>query len=158
MEVVLRPVTPEDEPFLRRVYASTRAEELAPVPWTDEQKRAFCDLQFAAQDSHYRATWPGATYDVVVVDGEPAGRLWQVSAADEVHVLDVAILPEFRGRGIGTRLLRDVLDGAAATGRYASISVEKFNHRARALYERLGFAVVDETGVYERMEWRAGVS
>lgn len=153
-EIALRPVTPEDEPFLRRVYASTRAEELAQVPWPDEQKQAFCDWQYDMQERHYHANWPDSRYDVVVVDGRPAGRLWQTESDEDVHVLDIAILPEFRGRGVGEHLLREVQERAAATGRSASIYVERFN-RARSLYERLGFVQVEEGDVYLRMEWRA---
>ena len=145
---------PEDEPFLRHVYASTRAEELARVPWPDEMKQAFCDMQFTAQDADYRARWDDMRYDVILVDGEPAGRLWQSFTPREVHVLDIAVLPEFRGRGAGEAVLRDVQAHAAATGRPATISVERFN-RARNLYERLGFTVVEEGDVYLRMEWRA---
>lgn len=151
-DVALRPAAPEDEPFLRRVYASTRADELAAVPWPDEVKRAFCDLQFDAQGADYRGRWSDLTYEVVLVDGAPAGRFWRAYTADNVHVLDLAILPEFRGRGAGTFLLRSVLADAAATGRTASISVEKQN-RARELYERLGFRVVMESDVHYRMEW-----
>jgi ribosomal protein S18 acetylase RimI-like enzyme len=153
VDVVLRPVTPEDEPFLRRVYASTRAEELAPVPWTDEQKTAFCDMQYAAQKADYTARWDEVRYDVVLLDGAPAGRLWQSFTPDEVHVLDIAILPEFRGRGVGELLLRDVMDHARQTGRPATIYVEKTN-RARNLYARLGFVLTSEGELYDRMEWR----
>jgi ribosomal protein S18 acetylase RimI-like enzyme len=152
-DVALRPAAPEDEPFLRRVYASTRADELARVPWTDEMKRAFCDMQFDAQAADYRSRWSDMAYDVVLVGGRPAGRFWRTFTPENVHVLDLAILPEFRGRGAGTALLRSVLDEAAASGRTASISVEKLN-RARRLYERLGFVIVNETDVYYRMEWR----
>lgn len=155
--VSLRPAAPEDEPFLRRVYASTRAEELERVPWSDATKQAFCDMQFDAQDADYRARWGETTYEVIVVDGEPAGRFWRAFKPDNVHVLDISILPEFRGRGAGTALLRSVLDEARASGRSASISVEKFN-RARALYERLGFRVVSESDVHYRMEWRPDAS
>jgi len=156
-DVTLRAAAPEDEPFLRRVYASTRADELERVPWSDEMKRRFCDMQFDAQDTDYRARWKDMSYDVVVVDGKPAGRFWRTFTPENVHVLDLAILPEFRGRGAGTALLRQVLDDAASSGRTASISVEKFN-RARALYERLGFRVVTETDVHYRMEWRPAAS
>lgn len=150
-DVTLRPAAPEDEPFLRRVYASTRADELAQVPWSDEMKRRFCDMQFDAQDADYRARWRDMRYDVILVGGEPAGRLWQAFSPSNVHVLDLAILPEFRGRGAGTKLLRDVIAHATSTGRSTSISVEKLN-RARALYERLGFRVVSESDVHYRME------
>jgi ribosomal protein S18 acetylase RimI-like enzyme len=146
-----RAVAPADEPFLRRVYASTRADELAGVPWTAEQKAAFCDMQFDAQDRDYRSRWSDSTYDIVLLDGVPAGRLWAGYTAANVHVLDIAILPEFRGKGAGGQVLRELIEQAQSTQRTFSIHVEKTNP-ARRLYERLGLRVVDEGELYDRME------
>lgn len=154
-EVALRPETPGDEAFARGVYASTREEELAVTPWTDEEKAAFVAMQYAAQRSYYRDVYPDATYDVVVVDGEDAGRLYVARLAEEIRVIDVALLPAFRGRGIGQRLLGDVLAEAGASGRKVVIHVEQ-NNRARELYLRLGFVPAEDLGVYLRMEWAPG--
>jgi ribosomal protein S18 acetylase RimI-like enzyme len=151
--VELRPTKPADEPFLRDVYASTRADELARVPWTDEQKRAFTDQQFTAQDAYYREHYRGATYDVILVDGKPAGRLYVARWADEIRIMDIAVLPAFRGAGAGTRLLESLQAEAAAGGKSLSIHVERFN-RATRLYERLGFRVVEDRDPYVFMEWR----
>jgi ribosomal protein S18 acetylase RimI-like enzyme len=151
MDVTLRAVTTDDEPFLRQVYASTRADELASVPWTAEQKTAFCDMQYDAQERDYRSRWPDMRYEIIVVDGAPAGRLWQSFTPDEAHVLDIAILPEFRGQGAGRHVLQHAIDEARATNRMFSIYVEKTNP-ARRLYERLGLRVVAEGELYDRME------
>lgn len=149
----LRPVVDHDRAFLLRVYASTRAEELAPVPWSDADKAAFLAQQFDAQHAAYHASYPHASFDVVVVDGEPAGRLYVDRRPGDIRIVDVALLPSFRGRGIGTALLQAVQAEAVALGRRVSIHVERFNP-ARALYERLGFAVVGSTGeVYLLLEW-----
>src|SRR5690348_16787850 len=91
----LRPVTSDDAEFLYRVYASTREEELSAVPWPPEQKEAFLRMQFSAQDKHYRAHYAGATYDVILVDGVPAGRLYVYRTPREIRVMDIALLPEF---------------------------------------------------------------
>jgi ribosomal protein S18 acetylase RimI-like enzyme len=153
MRVALRPVRTSDEPFLLRVYAGTRAEELAPVPWTPEQKAAFVAQQFAAQTAHYAQHYAGMSADVILVDGEPAGRLLVARWADEILIVDISILPELRGRGAGTVLVRRLLDEAAAVGKRLSLHVEREN-RAVRLYERLGFRPVGEQGVvYTRMEW-----
>lgn len=152
-DVVLRPVEPADDALLRRVYASTREEELAHVPWTDEQRAAFLSMQYEAQAAHYAEYYPGASYDVIEVGGEPAGRLWVYRDVDRILVTDIAILPEFRGRGIGELLLRDVLAEGAAKGQSVHIQVEKQN-RARNLYTRLGFTLVSEGPVYDALEWR----
>lgn len=152
MAVSLRPVAPEDGRFLAGVYASTRAEELAPVPWTDEQKAAFLAQQFAAQTAHYAEHYTGMSSHVIVVDDAPAGRLLVARWEREIRIVDIALLPEFRGRGAGTRLLRDLMDEARAAGKRLSIHVEVSNP-AMTLYRRLGFRPVDEVGVYLRMEW-----
>lgn len=149
--VTLRPVAPGDEELLFRVYASTREEELAQVPWTDEAKLAFLRSQFAAQDAHYRAHYDGAGYDVVLVAGRPAGRLYVARWDDEIRIMDVALLPEFRGHGIGTELLLEVLEEAASSRKRVTVHVEKHNP-ALALYERLGFVAVADRGVYLLLE------
>jgi ribosomal protein S18 acetylase RimI-like enzyme len=151
MRVALRPVRDADEPFLLRVYAGTRAEELAPVPWTAEQKAAFVGQQFAAQTAHYAQHYAGMRADVILVDDVPAGRLPVARWAEEIRIVDISILPELRGRGAGSIVLRGLLDEATAAGKRLSIHVEREN-RALGLSERLGFRRVGEHGVYLRME------
>ena len=142
-----------DEPFLLCVYAGTRAGELAPVPWSPEQKAAFVAQQFAAQTAHYARHYAGMSADVILVDDEPAGRLLVARWAGEIRIVDISILPEVRGRGAGTVVLRRLLDEAAAAGKRLSVHVEREN-RAVALYERLGFRPAGEhADVYLRMEW-----
>jgi len=150
----LRTVTPEDEQFLRAVYASTRSEELARVPWSDEQKRAFIDMQFAAQDADYRRNYPDAQYSIIEVQGVPAGRLYVDRGSKEIRIIDIALLPEHRRAGIGTSLLRALQDEARATGKTLTIHVEKFNP-ARSLYHRLGFQQIEDKGVYLLLEWKS---
>lgn len=149
-EVTLRPVTAGDRSLLEAVYASTRETELALVPWDDATKRAFFAQQFAAQDRHYREHYPGATLDVIEAGGEPAGRLYVHWGAAEIRIMDIALLPPFRGRGIGTRLLRELLVSGRDSGRSVSVHVERENP-ARRLYERLGFRPVGEHGIYVLM-------
>lgn len=149
----LRPVRPEDREFLCSVYASTRAEELAPVPWTEEQKAVFLEMQFAAQAADYGRNYPEADCSVIEVDGVPAGRLYVERRAAEIRLIDIALLPRFRRSGIGTKLLTDLIAEANGRGVPVTIHVEVFNP-ARRLYERLGFAPVEEHGVYLLMERR----
>jgi ribosomal protein S18 acetylase RimI-like enzyme len=150
----LRPATAEDAGFLYRVYASTREEELAATPWSAEQKEAFLRMQFAAQDEHYRAHYTGASYDIILVDGAPAGRLYVYRTPREIRVMDIALLPEFRRRGVGERVFRDLFAEADDRRQVVSIHVEYYNV-ARRLYERLGFRPADtteETPAYVLME------
>lgn len=150
----LRPVADDDRAFLVDLYASVREPELAQVPWDAVTLRSFIEHQFAAQDAHYRGNYPGATLDVVEVDGERAGRLYVHRGPRDIRIMDIALTAPFRGRGIGSTLLRALLDEAAATGRKVSIHVERGNP-ARALYERLGFRQVASTGVYDLLECAA---
>jgi ribosomal protein S18 acetylase RimI-like enzyme len=147
----LRPVEPSDTDFLCRLYASTREAELRAVPWPDSQKEAFLRMQFEAQSREWSAANPQGSFQVVLVEGEPAGRLYVDRRADEFRVVDVSLLPEFRGRGIGTALLAHVIGTADAAGKPVRIHVERFNP-ARRLYERLGFRVIREGEVYLLME------
>jgi ribosomal protein S18 acetylase RimI-like enzyme len=155
--VTLRPVEAGDEHFLLRVYAGTREEELAPVPWSAEEKAAFVAQQFAAQTTHYAGHYTGMSGDVILLGGVPAGRLLVARWAEEIRIVDISILPEFRGRGAGGVLLRKLMAEAAAAGKRVSIHVERTN-RALGLYEGLGFRPEGEHGVYLRMEWAPAVA
>jgi ribosomal protein S18 acetylase RimI-like enzyme len=149
--VRLRPVSTHDRAFLVELYGSTREAELAQVSWADGQKEAFLEQQFAAQDHHYRSSYPGATLDVIEVDGSRAGRLYVHRGPSDIRIMDIALAPAFRGRGIGTSLLRSLMHEANASGRKLSIHVEQ-NNPARTLYDRLGFLPAGEHGVYVLME------
>jgi ribosomal protein S18 acetylase RimI-like enzyme len=147
----LRAVEPADRRFLFEVYARTRDEELARVDWDASQRDAFLLHQFTVQDRFYREHYDGAEFSVVLLDGEPIGRLYVARRPDEIRVIDLALLPAQRGAGVGTRLLEALLGEAARSQRRLSVHVEKLN-RARSLYERLGFRAVDDSGVYTLME------
>lgn len=150
--VALRPRRDADRDFLCLLYASTRTDELAAAPWNDSEKRAFLEWQFEAQTTHYDAVYADATFLIVERAGEPIGRLYLQRRADEIRVVDIALLPEHRGHGLGRRLMEDVLAEAAADGLAVRIHVEA-NNPAMRLYERLGFRQVDTNGVYHLMEW-----
>lgn len=149
-----RPIADADLPFLFRVYASTRAEELAPVPWSDAQKTAFLNQQFNAQHTDYQRNYAGADWLVILRDGEGIGRLYLWRSAREHNVVDIALLPEHRSLGLGAAIMRDLQDQASAAGKPLSVHVEKFNP-AQRLYRRLGFATVEDQGVYDLMRWNA---
>jgi ribosomal protein S18 acetylase RimI-like enzyme len=154
-EPSLRAVGHSDTPFLQAVYASTRAEELALTSWSDEQKGAFCQHQFAAQDAHYRQHYPTAIFSIIERGGVPVGRLYVDRWEKEIRIMDIAVLPEFRGAGIGTKLIRELQEEARESGKALTIHVEKFN-RALGLYERMGFTKKADREVYWLMEWRGG--
>ncbi len=149
----LRPVLATDDPFLARLYASTRADEMAIVPWTAGQKAAFLSQQLAAQSADYRRNHASAAFSVVEVDGEAVGRLVVDRRPDEVLLVDVSLLPEHRGRGVGGALLSELVEEARRGGKPLRIHVERFN-RALTLYARLGFRLLSDGGVYYLLEWR----
>jgi ribosomal protein S18 acetylase RimI-like enzyme len=153
-QVTFRPIAPDDMDLLLRVYRSTREEELAMVvDWTDEQKDAFVRSQFEAQHAWYRDHYGGAQFDVILVDGVPAGRLYVHRRDREIRLVDITLLPEFRAGGVGTSLLRDLLAEGETAGKPVTIHVEVFNPAMR-LYERLGFSPIEERGPYRLMEWK----
>lgn len=153
--VARRPTTPEDYPFLYEVYAASRADEMKMAPWTDGEKEAFLQQQFQTQDQYYRRHYPDATFEVLLVEGVPAGRLYvdRIGFPDEYRIMDIALLPEFRNQGIGTALIQEILMAASTTGRAVRLHVESFNP-AQHLYERLGFRTIGQNGPYYFQEWR----
>lgn len=151
MNITLRPITDADMAFLHRLYATTRESELMQVPWTAVQKAAFVSQQFHAQHQYWQENYTDTSWDLILADGQPIGRLYVARWPDDIRIVDIALMPEQRGGGLGTRLLRDVLAEGDASGRKVSIHVEMFNP-ARHLYERLGFVQAGERGVYLLME------
>lgn len=153
--VTFRPITSEDRELLLRVYRSTREDELAMVvDWTPEMKDAFILQQFTAQHTWYQEHYQGAEFLVILVDGAPAGRLYVHRRPSEIRLVDIALLPEYRNTGLGTRLLCDLLAEGEATGKPVTIHVEIYNPAMR-LYLRLGFRPIEDRGVYQLLEWRS---
>jgi GNAT superfamily N-acetyltransferase len=150
--VAVRPATDDDRDLLLRVYASTRADELDLVDWPAATKRSFVEIQFAAQDAHYRERYQGATFDLVVVRGRPCGRMYVDRRPTGIRLVDIALLPERRNAGVGSLLLRRLMDEAAGSGRTLSLHVE-IGNPAHRLYTRLGFVPVAHDGIRLRMEW-----
>ncbi len=155
--LTFRPITDEDLPFLRALYGSARAEELAQVDWDDATREAFLDQQFSAQHAAYQATYAGARFDVVLRDGVPVGRLYVMRWPREIRIVDVALMPEARGQGLGTGLLQGLIAEADAAGVPLGIHVEKVNPALR-LDQRLGFEPVADREVYWYMERRPGAA
>jgi ribosomal protein S18 acetylase RimI-like enzyme len=152
--LTFRPITDGDLPFIARVYASTRSEELAATDWSDEQKATFLEQQFQAQHAHYQRYYPQADWLVTMREGEDIGRLYIERWPSQHRIIDITLLPAHRGRGLGVALLRDLQDEAAAAGKAVSIHVEKFNPAMR-LYRHLGFTTAEDKGVYDLMRWTA---
>ena len=151
--IAFRPIRPEDAGFLYEVYASTRQDEMAVLPWEPSQKEAFLRMQFKAQHEYYQEHYPGDSFQVILLDGRPIGRLYLGRWEQEFRVIDIALLPAYRNRGIGSALMHDILKEAGQAGKPVRIHVEKTNPALR-LYGRLGFSKIEDKGVYDLMEWR----
>ena len=153
-KISLRPVTDADDPVLLEIYASTRVQELDMVPWGEEQKNAFVKMQFEAQTQHYKAEHPQANHDLICLADAPVGRLYLDRQAERLHILDITVLPQHRNTGIGSFVLRQILEEAAKSRKPVTIYVETFNPSVR-LFERLAFQRDQETGLHFLMKWCA---
>lgn len=151
----LRPAREEDEALLLEIYSSTRADEMALVPWDAAMKDSFLRSQFAAQQTHYRSYFPHARHDMILVDEEPIGRVYVDRRETEIRILDITLLPGTRGRGVGSQIIQELMKEAADQDKSLSIYVESFN-RSLDLFQRLGFAKADDNGASWLMVWNAG--
>ena len=148
MNLVLREATPEDRPFLLEVYASTRLEELEPFGWDDSQKRAFIEMQFLARERCY----PRVDDHIIILDGRPVGRLLVDRNETGLVLRDIALLTEYRNAGIGSRLIKDLMNEATGAGKSIDLHVLATSPAVR-LYERLGFRRSGPEGAYLEMKW-----
>lgn len=151
--IAYRPATDEDLDFLALVYASTRLEEVAQSGWPLETQHQFLARQFDAQHRYYRQHYRNAEWLVIEREGTAVGRLYVEEWPDQVRLIDIALLPDHRRGGAGSAILSDLMDMARAAEKPLTIHVEK-NNPAMRLYRRLGFAPIDEHGVYDLMEWK----
>ena len=153
MNIKLRPIQDDDEPFLNRLYSSTRQEELALTAWDQPQIDDFLKMQFMVQHRYYLDQLPPSEFNIIEGDGRSIGRLYVGDWEEDIRLIDIALLPEHRNQGIGSRLIRDVMERAASLGKPVRLHVEQ-NNPARQLYKRLGFVELDDRGVNVFMEWR----
>ncbi|RDZ28224.1 GNAT family N-acetyltransferase [Lysobacter silvisoli] len=149
----LRPLHDGDLPWLRELYASTRAEEMAPVPWPDAAKRAFLASQFALQHQHYLAHYGDSDFLAIERDGAPAGRYYLQRAAPHHLIVDICLLPDERGRGVAAALIAHSQRTAAAQDCGLQLHVQSDNAAARRLYQRLGFVMVEDLRSHLLLRW-----
>lgn len=154
----LRPATTADLPGLRRVYADSRADELAQVPWPPGLRQAFLDQQFDLQHTHYLQHYGDADFLVLERAGEVVGRLYLQRSAPEHLVVDISLRESLRGQGVGGALLAHTQAAAAASGCGVFLHVRRDNPGARRLYLRLGFVPEGGTDSHERLAWRPSLS
>jgi ribosomal protein S18 acetylase RimI-like enzyme len=151
-EITLEPEQPDDDGFLFELYSTTRADEMALTPWKDEQRRAFLRQQYEFRRRHYRGYHSGAEYLLIRRAGGAIGRIVIDRREDEIRIVDIAMVPEHRSRGIGSQLIHELLVEASRRSIPVTLHMERHN-RAAALYQRLGFRVIEDSGVYLFLKW-----
>src|SRR5262249_28103406 len=149
--IVLRQALPEDEEFFFKVYAGTREEEIASWGMDPVQKQAFLNMQFRAQQFSFEEI-DDRGKSVIMVDNKAVGRLVVDRTQNYLHLVDIALLPEYRNYGIGTQLLKDLQAEAETTGLPFVLEVLK-NNRAGSLYKRMGFEITGDTESQYQMQW-----
>lgn len=152
--VKLRPVTPEDETFLISVYGASREQELAMVPWTEEQRHAFVKFQYLAQLNYYQTEFPKSEHFIILADGEPVGRLFLDRRDAQIRILDITILTRHRGKGFGVPVIRYVMDEALTVGKSVGINLDLFSTSQRT-FEQLGFKPTEKTDSHTLYAWQA---
>ena len=150
--VTLQPVSKNDDAFLYQLYVSTRVEEMALTGWPPQQQEVFLRNQFHAQRTYYDQEYPNASFAVILLDEEPIGRLYVDRRTHEIRLVDIALLPQYRSQGIGSRLIQNLLSEGESTDRSVSLHVEKNNLSAIRFYEKLGFTPAGDTGTHLFME------
>lgn len=151
MNFTLRTFSPDQQDFLFALYADTRQQEVSSFGWPAAQQEAFLRMQFNAQQHWYEMAYPEADHQLIMVDARPVGRILVFRESDAYRLVDIALLSEFRGRGIGTQLLRNLIDKSGKEGLPLRLQVLKSN-RARHLYQRLGFVETGDDGMYCQMQ------
>jgi ribosomal protein S18 acetylase RimI-like enzyme len=150
--IELRDEQSGDEPLLFELYASTREEELALTGWDTATRQTFLTMQFRAMRQGYRSMFPQGQFSIILADGSPVGRVVIDRSPQELHVADIVVREAHRSRGIGGRVMKDLMAEAAKTGKPVRLQVLK-QSRAIAFYQRLGFSRIGGTEIYDQMEW-----
>lgn len=148
--VTLRALHPDDMAFIERLFAGSRAQEMSQTGWPAEQIAAFLSQQFNAQHTYYQAHYSDGELLIIELEGQPIGRLYMFWGPTTLNLIDITLLPEFQGQGIGSALIEAQLRRADEQGLKVELFVETFNP-AQRLYGRLGFYVCGESGVYLKL-------
>lgn len=153
MKPELRPLLADDGEFLFRLYASTRADEVAAFGWPAAQQEAFLRMQFNMQRRWYETAYPEAEHAIIELQGQPIGRMIVLRGQNSWQLIDISLLPGFRGQGIGGELIRALIQECAQSGAALQLQVVR-NNPAIRLYNRLGFSSIAEDKIYIQMELR----
>jgi len=150
--ITVRPVAPGDEELLLKVYKSSRGDDLRGLGWDEERISEFLGMQYEAQQHFHESEYQRANDEIILLTGEPAGRLIVERREYEIRCIDVVLLPEHRNNGVGAFLISRLQDEARRENKPLRLQVIRFS-RAVNLFERAGFVRTSETGTHFQMEW-----
>lgn len=157
MTITLRPETSQDETFLRRLIFETLDSELGASAWPEPMRSHLLGIQYEGRRRSYKVGYPETESSIIQADGEDAGWIAVAALPNEIYLAEIMVLPELRGRGIGTAAIRGILAAAHDAGKPVRLKVNAMNHAAIRLYERLGFRRIDGDEVQHLMEWAVRV-
>lgn len=143
-----RPATEDDDSFLFELFKAVRSPDFAYVPLTPDQLEGLMRMQYAGQRQSYAAQFPDSDHEIVLIDGEPAGRIWIYRTATEHRLVDIALLPQYQNRGAGSALVKEALAASTQAGMPLCCSVSVRNHGSLRFHHRLGFRIVSQDEVY----------
>jgi GNAT superfamily N-acetyltransferase len=152
--ISLRPAVAEDEPFLQEFYFNLRRPEFQILAMPEEELRQLLQMQYQLQAGSYTARFPNSGYQVVLVDGEPAGRIWVDRQEDEIRIVDVGLDANRRNQGTGTVLVQRLQEEAREAGLPIRARVDRFNPGSLRFHLRLGFQIVREEQLDLGLEWK----
>ena len=152
MIIALRPETSQDEAFIRRLIVETIGIDLGASAWPESMRSHLLGIQYEGRRRSHNVGYPETESSVIQADGEDAGWVALAAMPNEVYLAEIMVLPEFRGRGIGTAAIRGILATARAADKPLRLKVNAMNHAAIRLYERLGFRRIDGDEVQHVME------
>ncbi len=145
--ITTRAASKQDDAFLFGLFQAVRLPEFAHAGLAGVQLDLLMNIQYAGQMQTYGAEYPGGD-EIVLLDGEAIGRIWLYRGTAEHHLVDIALMPEYRNRGIGTALLQDAIAGARAAGVRLRCSVAATNPGSLRFHQRLGFLVAGRDELY----------
>ncbi|HMG36693.1 MAG TPA: GNAT family N-acetyltransferase [Blastocatellia bacterium] len=154
LDVSLRPVVSSDEDFLYRLFCELRSRDFAGLGLDDAQLQSLLRMQYTAQSQSYRIQFGGDGHSIININGRAVGRLWVFRGEHDIELVDIALVDEERGNGVGRLLIEQLQAEASRTGKGIRLQVTTTN-RAAALYQRLGFVITSEDGPYYTMQWSA---
>jgi GNAT superfamily N-acetyltransferase len=153
LSISLRPATAEDEAFLNQMYFDWRREGFALLPFSEQQLRDLIQMQYRAQIASYSAQFPASGYEMILANGERAGRIWIARQAGQIHIVDLLIDARQRNRGIGAVLIQRLQEEARQAGLPILARVDRANPGSLRFHQRCGFRIVGEELFDLFLEW-----